>query len=164
MANMTRSPTATNKRGTKVHCDGYTFDSKKEAFFYTEFIKKSGVTFDVHPAFILEKGGRIDRVNVRNVIYTPDFVTYDDGGQMTHVYDVKNSFGVYGIDPVVSLRFKMFLLRYKIPVEAVVVRTHDFKVIAQGIDRRRQPTAALVRTSIDYDWIRATNYKEAYKG
>lgn len=160
---MSNSPTAINKRGTKVYRDGYTFDSKKEDFFYTEFVKKSGFQFDVHPKFILEKGGKVDRVNVRGVILTPDFVIYDDKGKMTHVYDVKNSFGVYGIDPVVSLRFKMFLVRYKIPVEAVVVRTHDFKVIAQGMDKRRQPKAALVRAGIDYDWIRATNYKEAYQ-
>lgn len=160
---MANSPTTINKRGTKVYRDGYTFDSAKEDYFYTEFVKKSGFDFDVHPKFELAKGGRLDRVNVRSVIYTPDFVIYDGVGQMTHVFDVKNSFGVYGIDPVVQLRFKLFLLRYKIPVEAVVVRTHDFKVIAQGVDRRRQPKTALVRTNINYDWIRATNYKEAYQ-
>ena len=28
-------PTALNKRGNKVKLDGYTFDSSKEAYFYT---------------------------------------------------------------------------------------------------------------------------------
>ncbi len=33
------SPTALNKRGTKVCLDGYKFDSQKEADFYTRFVK-----------------------------------------------------------------------------------------------------------------------------
>lgn len=155
---MSNSPTAINKRGTKVYRDGYTFDSAKEDFFYTEFVKKSGFDFNVHPKFELAKGGRLDRVNVRSVIYTPDFVIYDDKGQMTHVFDVKNSFGVYGIDPVVQLRFKLFLLRYKIPVEAVVVRRNDFKSIAQCVTKKRKIDDPLICTGFDYDWIKATNY------
>ena len=37
-----QSPTALNKRGNKVTIDGYTFDSQKEANFYTKFVKIVG--------------------------------------------------------------------------------------------------------------------------
>ena len=38
-----QSPTALNKRGNKVTIDGYTFDSQKEANFYTKFVKNCGL-------------------------------------------------------------------------------------------------------------------------
>ena len=37
--------------GKKVKLDGYTFDSKKEAQFYLQFVKPSGMRFDVHPHY-----------------------------------------------------------------------------------------------------------------
>lgn len=160
---MINSPTALNKRGTKVYLDNCKFDSQKEARFYANFVKKCGYDYDVHPRFDLFKVQKLDHMTVGQIVYTPDFVIYDKDGQMLHVYDVKNSFGEYGIDAAAALRFKIFAHRYKIPVEAVVMRTNDFKVIAQGCTKRRPPDRPLVRNDFGYSWIRATNYEEAYQ-
>lgn len=151
-----KSPTALNKRGTKVHLDGYTFDSQKEADFYTRFVRDSGLRYTIHPKYVLIPLTELGKVKASQISYKPDFVIYKDG-KISHVYDVKNSFGVYGIDGSVKLRFKLFLLTQGIPVEAVVVRKHDFKVIAQGITKQRKPTQPLVCTNLKYDWIEATN-------
>ncbi|KWT47480.1 hypothetical protein ABB39_08670 [Levilactobacillus brevis] len=151
-----KSPTALNKRGTKVHLDGYVFDSQKEADFYMRFVRDSGLQYTIHPKYVLMPLTELGKVKASQISYKPDFVIYKNG-KISHVYDVKNSFGVYGIDGSVKLRFKLFLLSQGIPVEAVVVRKHDFKVIAQGITKQRKPTHPLVCTNLLYDWIEATN-------
>ncbi|MBT9677960.1 DUF1064 domain-containing protein [Levilactobacillus brevis] len=151
-----KSPTALNKRGTKVRIDGYVFDSQKEADFYTRFVRDSGLQYTIHPKYVLTPLTELGKVKASQISYKPDFVIYKNG-KISHVYDVKNSFGVYGIDGSVKLRFKLFLLSQGIPVEAVVVRKHDFKVIAQGITKQRKPTHPLVCTNLLYDWIEATN-------
>ncbi|WP_334427203.1 MULTISPECIES: DUF1064 domain-containing protein [unclassified Levilactobacillus] len=150
------APTALNKRGTKVSLDGYTFDSQKEADFYMRFVKPSKLQYTIHPRYVLSPLTQVGNVKVSQIAYKPDFVIYN-GDEIAHVYDVKNSFGVYGIDASVKLRFKLFLLSQGIPVEAVVVRKHDFKVIAQGITKQRKPTQPFVCNNLQYDWIEATN-------
>lgn len=145
-----QSPTALNKRGTKVYLDGFTFDSQKEAGFYERFIKPCGYDYDVHPRYHLTKLTSIGPVKVPAIAYTPDFVVYDEAGRIKHVYDVKNSFGVYGIDGSVKLRFKLFALNEGLPVEAVVVRKHDFKVKLQGTTKSKKEP--LVTQSVDYEW------------
>lgn len=150
-----KSPTALNKRGTKVRLDGYVFDSQKEADFYMRFVRDSGLRYTINPKYVLTPLTELGKVKASQISYKPDFVIYKDG-KIAHVYDVKNSFGVYGIDGSVKLRFKLFLLTQGIPVEAVVVRKHDFKVIAQGITKQRKPTQPLVCANLQYDWIEAT--------
>lgn len=150
------SPTAMNKRGTKVHLDGYVFDSQKEADFYERFIKRCGYPFKVHPKFNLISKRNIGRVNISEISYKPDIIVYNNQRQMIHVYDVKNSFGAYGIDQSVKLRFRMFAMKFKIPVEAVVIRKHDFKVIAQGVTKSRPDKEPFITSTVKYDWIKAT--------
>lgn len=150
------TPTALNKRGTKVHLDGYTFDSQKEANFYVRFVKNSGLHYEIHPRYVLSPLTQVGSVKVSQIAYTPDFVVYNNKN-ISHVYDVKNSFGAYGIDASVKLRFKLFLLNEGIPVEAVVVRQHDFKTIAQGITKQLSEKQPLVCNNIRYNWIEATN-------
>jgi len=144
------SPTAMNKRGTKVHLDGYVFDSQKEADFYSRFIKPCGYDYDVHPRYHLTDLTSLGPVKVASIAYTPDFVVYDKDGSIKHVYDVKNSFGVYGIDGSVKLRFKLFALHEGLPVEAVVVRKHDFKVKLQGTTKSKKDP--LVTSNVNYSW------------
>lgn len=153
---MTR-PTALNKRGTKVQLDGYTFDSQKEADFYARFVKPSGFDFTVHEPFVLMPLTEIGGARLSQVKYTPDFVIYEEGC-MIHVYDVKNSFGMYGIDTGNKLRFKWFAKQQGIAVEAVVVRAHDFKSIAQGVTKQLNEKSPLVKSTLDYDWHEATGY------
>lgn len=133
---ITRSPTALNKRGRKVVVDGYRFDSQKEANFYVRFVRNSGANFKVHPRYELLPAFNLGGKHIRRIDYTPDFVIYDDGGQMIHVYDVKNGFTVYAIDTSVKLRFKLFAKRYNRFVECVVVRAHDFKTHTFYYDKK----------------------------
>ncbi|WP_373879908.1 DUF1064 domain-containing protein [Levilactobacillus brevis] len=151
-----KSPTALNKRGTKVHLDGYTFDSQKEPTSIRDSFGIADCGIQSIRKYVLTPLTELGKVKASQISYKPDFVIYKDG-KIAHVYDVKNSFGVYGIDGSVKLRFKLFLLSQGIPVEAVVVRKHDFKVIAQGITKQRKPTHPLVCTNLLYDWIEATN-------
>jgi hypothetical protein len=152
---MKRSPTALNKRGKKIHCDGYTFDSQKEFDFYMRFVKYSGAKFEIHPKFTLEPKHELDDFNTHMVRYTPDVIVYDHNGDKAHVYDVKNSFGAYGIDPAVKLRWTLFASKYGMPVEAVVIRKHDFKVIAFGTTKTRKINEPLICSDVFYDWHEA---------
>lgn len=118
--------------GKKVELDGYKFDSQKEAQFYLQFIKLSGKRFDVHRQFEIVSKFKVGGYNQRGVTYTPDFVVYNDHNDIMHVYDVKTSLSGKGIDSGAKLRFKWFMHRYRIPVEIVVPRAHDFKMALYG--------------------------------
>lgn len=150
-----RRPTALNKRGKKIHYDGYTFDSQKEFDFYMGFIKFSGAKFEIHPKFILEPKHQLTDYNTHMIGYTPDVIVYDSKGDKVHVYDVKNSFGMYGIDASVKLRWTLFAGKFGIPVEAVVIRKHDFKTIAFGTTKTRDIKQPLICRDVFYDWHEA---------
>lgn len=153
-------PTALNKRGNKVNIDGYVFDSEKEALFYQRFVKNCGFPFEVHPRFKLTEltelpGGK---AKISQIAYSPDFIIKDFKGNWLHVIDVKNSFGAYGIDQSVKLRFRLFALKFKHPVEAVVIRARDFKVITQGVTKQLNEKEPFITSNFDYHWKDATNY------
>lgn len=156
-----KSPTAINKHGNKINRDGYVFDSEKEDQFYRKFVKNCGYRFEVHPSYLLQELTQIPgtkKTKISAISYKPDFVIYDEYGQMIHVYDVKNSFGVYGIDQGNKLRFRLFAARYGVPVEAVVILAHEFKTIAQGVTKPLNDKDPLHKTDFNYSWIEATNY------
>lgn len=155
-----QSPTALNKRGNKVTIDGYTFDSQKEANFYTKFVKNCGLPFEVHPRFRLtELTPTADGIGkISAIAYSPDFIIKNLDGSWRHVIDIKNSFGVYGIDQSVKLRFRLFALRYGHPVEAVVIRSNDFKVITQGVTKPLNEKKPFITNNFNYHWRQATNY------
>lgn len=137
-------------KGNKIKIDDITFDSQKEANFYIRFVKDSGYKYEIHkPYILLNKFVVKDNVNIRGLKYTPDFVIYDKQGKILHVYDVKNSFTVYGIDQAAQLRFKLFMYTYHLPLECVVVRTHDFKTTILGTTKKRKIT---IHKSFDYSW------------
>lgn len=154
-------PTALNKRGTKVKLDGYTFDSAKEAYFYRAFVKPSGYDFEVHPNFRLMDCTSLRKTaKITSISYKPDFIIKDKNGYWMHVLDVKNSFGPYGIDVSNKLRFRLFAAKFQYPVEAVVVRKFDFKVVTQGVTKTLPGQDALITTNFDYHWMDATGYKK----
>lgn len=144
----------------KVTLDEYVFDSEKEANFYSRFIKNCGYPFDVHPPFILSDKINIeDKINISSMRYTPDFVVYEmDGKTIKHVYDVKNSFGTYGVDQAAKLRFKLFAIKYNHPVEVVVPRKNDFKVITQSVTKMLKQDNPYITSTFAYHWKDATNY------
>lgn len=153
-----RSPTALNKRGNKFFADGHTFDSAKEYQFYTHFVRDCGLPYEIHPRFQLRPLTEIEGGKISSIIYTPDVIIKNWEGEWLHVIDVKNSFGAYGIDQANKLRFRLFAMEYGHPVEAVVVRTHDFKVITQGVTKTLNEKQPLVTRDFKYHWRDATNY------
>lgn len=155
---MNNRPTALNKRGTKIKADGYTFDSQKEFDFYDRFVKHCGFEYEVHPKFVLQDLTPINDGKITAIHYTPDFIIYDENRNYLHVYDVKNSFGAYGIDQGNKLRFRLFAVKYGTPVEAVVVLKNKFKTIAQGVTKPLNDKEPLHKTDFNYSWIEATNY------
>lgn len=156
---MGNSPTALNKRGSKVKLDGFTFDSEKEALFYQRFVKNCGLPFEVHPRFQLAQltelteGGKVSAI-----AYSPDFIIKDHAGEWLHVIDVKNSFGIYGIDQANKIRFRLFAMQFDHPIEAVVIRKNDFKVITQGVTKALNEKEPFITDTFDYHWRDATNY------
>lgn len=113
--------------GRKVELDGITFDSKKEAQFYQQFVKPSSKRFTCHENFDLVSKFSVGGYTQRGIFYRPDFVIYGPDGR-EHVYDVKTSLSAQGIDKSAMLRFKLFAKRYGMPVEVVVPRRNDFKM------------------------------------
>lgn len=152
------SPTAMNKRGNKVILDGFTFDSEKEAQFYERFVKRCGLPFEVHPRFTLHELQEIEGGKISSISYSPDFIIFNHDGTWKHVIDVKNSHGMYGIDQSNKLRFRLFAMKYGHPVEAVVIRKNDFKVITQGVTKPLNDKEPLVVSDFNYHWKDATNY------
>ncbi|GAB5053254.1 DUF1064 domain-containing protein [Pediococcus ethanolidurans] len=139
---------AINRKGRKVEIDGYKFDSQREADFYSRYVKNCGLDFDVHPRFDLVKPFALESMKFRKVVYTPDFVVYDQTGNILHVYDVKNGFSVYDLDTGVQLRFKMFAEHYRFPVEVVVPRVHYFRTKIFGITK--QHNKPIQKTNLNY--------------
>lgn len=145
--------------GKKTEYHGYKFDSQKEFLFYQRFLEKydddqnSKFVVRVHPGYdIIDSWELEPLLKIRGAKYTPDFVIENKQGQLLHVYDVKNGFTSYAVDSAAKLRFKLFTERYKIPVETIVVRKHDFKVKVYGTTKK---TEIHIFKNIDYDWREA---------
>lgn len=134
--------------GKKVKLDGYTFDSKKEAQFYLQFVKPSGMRFDVHPHYRVIDLFPMGGYRMRGMTYTPDFVLTRPDGSIAHVYDVKAGFTNYSVSTAARLRFKLFALRYHVPVECVIVRKHDFRVKILGFTTKLDEYQ---RQDVNYD-------------
>lgn len=134
--------------GKKAKLDGYTFDSRSELYFYQTFVKTSGKHFDVHPHYRVMDMFPVGGYKMRGMNYTPDFVIKGPDGFIEHAYDVKASFSQYSVSTAARLRFKLFALRYGVPVECVIVRKHDFRVKILGLTTK---LSEYVRDSVDYD-------------
>lgn len=141
--------------GKKTEFNEYMFDSLKERDFYSRFCMvydKPDSEFKVlvHPSYpIIDKFEIGPGLTIRSARYTPDVVITSQHGEFLHVYDVKNSFSVYGVDSAAKLRFKLFTKQYKIPVECIVPRKNDFKVKVFGTTKQ---THEHVFSDINYDW------------
>ncbi len=136
--------------GKKIKEGDITFDSQKEYNFYKRFLENSGYDIGVHDKFeLLEKNVINDKISIRGITYKPDFVVRDNNGLIKHVYDVKNGFTNYAIDRGANISFKLFAKTYGIPVEVVVVRTHDFKTKILGTTKKYE---IQYHDDINYDW------------
>jgi len=136
--------------GKKIKEGDITFDSQKEYNFYKKFLENSGHDIVVHDKFrLLEKNIINDEISIRGITYKPDFVVLDKDDSIKHVYDVKNSFGAYGVDRGAGIVFKLFAKQYGIPVEVVVVRTHDFKTKILGTTKKYE---IQYHNNVNYDW------------
>lgn len=107
-------------------------DSQREAQFYQQFVKPSGYRFEVHQRFGLIPAFDLGGYRQSMMAYTPDFVIYDHDGSIKHVYDVKTGVSLQAYDSAAKLRFKVFQQHYRIPIEIVTPRAHDFKQAFYG--------------------------------
>ena len=134
----------------KVELDGYRFDSQKEAAFYQRYVKSSGYKFECQKNFVLmDKYEGLGVVNLKRTAYKADFVIYNEDGSIKHVYDVKNGYTEYAIDPKSKLKFSLFARKYGVPVEVVVMRKNYFNVAILGTTKKVKPVPMV---NIDYDW------------
>ena len=146
------------RKGNKVNYKNCVFDSQKEFFFYQRFLEKydddpdSEFIVKIHPNYEIIEKFKISGVTIRDANFKPDFVIEDHHGKILHIYDVKNGFSAYAIDQAAKLRFKLFTKRYKVPVEAVVIRKNDFKVKVYGTTKKTQEH---IFKDIDYSWQEA---------
>lgn len=104
----------------KVQADGYTFDSKVEYLYYQR-LKRLCVDFKYHESFEILPKFKLQGKTVRKCIYTPDFTKYN-GGKLVSVVDVKG--GKATETRASTLRMKMFMAKYQIPV---YIATYDRK-------------------------------------
>lgn len=126
--------------GRKVVYKKWKFDSEKERDFFIRFIEHSGKRFEVHKSFELKPKTRVCGYNQHSLRYSPDFVIYDENGEMVHVYDVKTGISDRAVDAAAKIRFVLFGSRYNMPVEVVVPRRYDFKMKLFGFtDYNIQP-------------------------
>lgn len=127
------------KRNAKKYVeDGIRFDSKIEMDFYHRFIRGKGYRFEHHKRFYLTERYTMGGVKCHACTYAPDFVIKDKDGHILHVFDVKGSLSNYDMDKDAKKTFRWFQSRYRIPVEIVVPRTHDFKMKILDIPRGLQ--------------------------
>ena len=145
--------------GKKTEYNGNNFDSLKELAFYQRFLEKydndpnSEFIVKVHPSYpIIDSWELEPGLKIRGAKYTPDAIVEDRHGNILHIFDVKNSFTVYGVDSACKLRFKLFTKRYGIPIECVLVRKSDFRVKVFGTTKK---TKEKIFKDITYDWREA---------
>lgn len=103
-------PSGKRKYGNKkVQYDGYVFDSIAEKNYY--LLHKNNKNMKMQVKFPLTDTMRFEGKTIRKMTYTPDFVFYDDEGNITRVVDVKgfatNEFKV---------KAKVFMSKYQIPL------------------------------------------------
>ena len=118
--------------GKKVTYNGIKFDSQKECDFFKKYLENCKYRVEIHQRFQLLEKFPVCGYNMSGIAYTPDFVVYDQEGQMLHVYDVKTGLTSWLIDPAAKIRFKLFAWKHNLPVEVVVPRAHDFKMKMPG--------------------------------
>ena len=98
----------------KIEIDGQKFDSNAEARYYYN-LKAQGITnFKTQESFVILDTLRLGDKTRSKRVYTPDFTFYDDQGQLIKVVDVKG--GSATLTEASSLRMRVFIDRYKIPV------------------------------------------------
>lgn len=113
----------------KFVVDGIKFDSLKEYQFYQRFIKNSGYKFVDHPSYKVLDLFSLGGWRQRGISYAPDFVVYDDDGEIKHIYDVKTSIAPQAITTGSKIRMILFQFRYRKAIEIVTPRKNDFKMV-----------------------------------
>lgn len=102
----------------KIICDGYKFDSKKEANYYTKLklLQRAGLIKDLElqKTFILQPSFKLNNKTLRQITYIADFTYISVSDNRQHVVDVKG----FKTD-VYKLKKKLFEYKYKIEIEEI---------------------------------------------
>lgn len=145
--------------GKKIEYHGEKFDSIREANFFKKFVEPFDYNYTLHENFRLHPIVELCNgvIKLRSSSYKPDVVIRDDDGKLLHVIDIKSGFNTqYNIDPAAALRFKMFAIKYGIPVEVVVPNLKSFRVKVMGTTKKFKPV-----TKHDLNYTIANLAKEA---
>lgn len=98
----------------RIEIDGQKFDSQAEARYYYA-LKAQGITnFKTQESFVILDTLKMNGKTRQKRVYKPDFTFYDNQGQLIKVVDVKG--GQATLTESSSLRMRVFMDRYKIPV------------------------------------------------
>ena len=125
--------------GKKIEYHGEKFDSMREANFFKKFVEPFDYNYTLHESFRLHPVIELcnGALKLRSSSYRPDVVIRDDEGNLLHVIDIKSGFNTqYNIDPAAALRFKLFAMRYGVPVEVVVPNLKSFRVKIMGTTKK----------------------------
>ena len=102
----------------KVECDGYKFDSKKEAdyYLYLKALQKLGNIRDLElqKEYVLQDKFKLNNKTVRKITYVADFTYYSNIDNKIHVVDVKGF-----KTEIYKLKKKLFEYKYGIELEEV---------------------------------------------
>lgn len=98
----------------KIEIDGQKFDSQAEAHYYYDLLAKGITNFRTQESFTILDTLKLNGKTRKKRVYKPDFTFYDDQGQLIKVVDVKG--GHATLTEASSLRMRLFMDRYKIPV------------------------------------------------
>ncbi|GAY74246.1 DUF1064 domain-containing protein [Lentilactobacillus kosonis] len=95
-----------------VEYDGHRFDSQVECGYYKQ-LKILKLDCRVHEKFELQPKFECGGVHHQSMTYKPDFSIYEQG-KLVSVVDVKGGKATQTIAS--TMRMKMFMYRYKVPV------------------------------------------------
>lgn len=98
----------------KIEIDGLKFDSQAEARYYYDLKAKGITNFKTQESFTILDTLKMNGKTRKKRVYTPDFTFYDGQNQLIKVVDVKG--GSATLTEASSLRMRIFIDRYKIPV------------------------------------------------
>lgn len=100
-------------KNKKAQVDGILFDSKAEARYYilhrNNKNMKMQVKFTLTDTMYFEHNGK--KKTIRKMSYIPDFVFYDDNGNIEKVVDVKGM-----KTKEFNVKAKIFMEKYQIPI------------------------------------------------
>jgi hypothetical protein len=98
-------------KAKKTLVGGIKFDSIAESKYYQMLLNQNVSNFKMQVEFVLQDKFKFGTRTIRAIKYKPDFVFYDEEGNITKVVDVKGT-----RTEVFNIKAKLFLSKYGIQI------------------------------------------------